>query len=89
MIIIALTSVGARIAGALVDVVLAVLSSKSRHTVTRIAVDTIDAGGSVTTRIAEAFVNIVLAIATRRSRLAATLVASNEVLAVSTKLARI
>jgi len=65
------------------------LSSESWNTVARVAVDAVDTSGSVPTRIAEAFVDVVLAIPAGCSRLTSALIASNEILAVTTVLARI
>ena len=81
-----LTSIGARIAGALVDVGLAVLAGESGDAVARVTVDSVDAGGTIAARIAETFVDVVLAVASRRARLTTTLVTADEVLAMSAKL---
>ena len=83
------TSVGARTAGALVDVGLAVLSGESCQAVAGVAVDAVDAGGAIAARIAEAFVDVVLAVASRRPRLTAALVTADEILAVAAELAGI
>lgn len=65
------------------------MSSEARNTITRIAIDAIDASGAVSARIAEAFVDVVFTIAARCSRLTTALIPSNQIFAMATELARI
>lgn len=83
------TSVGARIAGAFVDVGLAMLSGVSWNAVASVAIDAVDTGGAVAARIAETLVDIVFAIASGSARLASALIAANQVFAMAAELARI